>query len=139
MKAIAKLDEGIFKNHCILEIFRSQGTIMARLEKCGNPIAFGEGGDLSVALEKANVAYLKLFDKYAAQIARYDLAITNSNKYGNLTTFIKNGGGRLHIKRQKGFSPILVAIARDWDGNIVYEKSAPDLVSLLRKLEFLFY
>jgi hypothetical protein len=133
---LSHLDKGI-KHQCILEIFRSQGTIMVRVEKNGKAIAFGEGRELSVALEKADVAYLKLFDKYAAQIARYDNTITNSNKSGTLTDstlteFIKNGGC-LYIQR-KEFFPALIATASNWDGNIVCKKSAPDLACLLKNL-----
>ena len=130
---LAQLEEGML-HHCILQIFRSQEAIMVKVEKSGKPIAFGEGSNLSIALQRANVAYLKLFDKYAAQIARYDLTITNSNKSGNLTTFIKNGG-RLYIER-KGFFSTLIATASDWEGNIVCEISAPNLASLLSNLVY---
>lgn len=131
---IAHLDEGIFKHKCVLEISRSQGTIMVRVEKNGKSIAFGEGGNLSAALERANAAYLKLLDKYAAQIARFDAVANSSSESDKLTSFIKSGG-HLCIKR-KGFSPLLLATASDWEGNIVCERHAPILESVLRILEF---
>ena len=130
---IAHLDEGIFKHKCVLEISRSQEAIMARLEKSGNPIAFGEGRNLYSALKRADAAYLKLSDQYAAQIARFDSVANSSSESDKLTSFIKSGG-HLCIKR-KGFSPLLLATASDWEGNVC-ERHAPTLESVLRILEF---
>lgn len=122
------LDNAIFKNHCILKISRLRDFIQVRLEeKSGKLIAFGEGFNVSTALQKATTSYLKLIDKYEAEKLRFQYTLKGnlSNTYRYLTDFVKKGC-ELTIQRMS-MLPILSVTVSDWSSDESFQIKAPDL------------
>lgn len=132
---IRLLDDGIFKDNCVLKISRSIGMISVRIEKGNHLIACGEACNLVTALKKVNASYLKLRDKYAAQMARFELITSNIMYDDNISDYIKSGGS-IKIER-KSFFPYLVAQVYDYYGKQKIEKNSPDLYTSLQSLDSL--
>lgn len=116
------LDQALLDN-CHIKIFRSGTYCAVRVEKNGLLVACGESINLLTSLQKANDFYSS--DKLPR------IYFSGLESKGFLDSIILDGC-QILIQKDRN---LLRGRVKSWEGDFLFEKSAPTLIILLSSLE----